>query len=411
MSKNDNTTESLFRVKEAEQNNKKEERLRDYLIKVENDATFYTKLFQSDRLDRNKACAFIRGMSSHFNDIGSTRNEDVFVSPRHCTLGFMTHRSEMTDADTSWDVWRVRIANNTRFQEFIGTLMGIKLNEHSEFRYPNGRGRWIPIDPNWEGVPVISQDSFLHKRVMKLVTMADKDFPNKRRPNSEGKSVVDVQEKDNPFMLVKQCSPTGSSMEIDRDENSGSNSDDSSKDSSDSNSTDDSSDDDKGEADEQQETGKNKSNSRNNSSSSNSSSSNSGRHKRSHNGVEREGRERGSFSVPNSHKRGPKGTGKGGRKDTSKTHMKGKSFKKYVKDEAGILVKRVEDTHGFITLDDIYVTGRSKDDGEKNVVETQGILRVVSLTRRKEIMDNLVFSGTKVFRAITQAAADHAQQR
>jgi hypothetical protein len=258
MSKNDNTTESLFRVKEAEQNNRKEERLRDYPIKVENDATFYTKLFQSDRLDRNKACAFIRGMSSHFNDIGSTRNEDVFVSPRHCTLGFMTHRSEMTDADTSWDVWRVRIANNTRFQEFIGTLMGIKLNEHSEFRYPNGRGRWIPIDPNWEGVPVISQDSFLHKRVMKLVTMADKDFPNKRRPNSEGKSVVDNQEKDNPFMLRKQSSPTSSSMKMDNDENSGSNLDDSSKDSSDSNSTDDSSDDDKGEAQEQQETGNKK---------------------------------------------------------------------------------------------------------------------------------------------------------
>ena len=69
------------------------------------------------------------------------------------------------------------------------------------------------------------------------------------------------------------------------------------------------------------------------------------------------------------------------------------------------------DTHGFKTLDDIYVTGCSKDDGEKSVVKAQGILRVVSLVRRKEIMDNLVFSSTKVFRAITQASADHAQQR
>jgi hypothetical protein len=141
------------------------------------------------------------------------------------------------------------------------------------------------------------------------------------------------------------------------------------------------------------------------------SSNKSGRHKRSYNGVEREGGERGYPSVPNSQKSRPKGTGKEGRKDKENTHKKGKSFKKYVKDKAGVLVKRVEDTHGFITLDDIYVTGRSKDEGEKNVAKTQGILRVVSLPQRKEIMNNLVFSDTKVFRATTQAAADHAQQR
>jgi hypothetical protein len=250
--------------------------------------------------------------------------------------------------------------------------MGIQLNRNSEFRFSNGRGRWMPIDPNWEGVPVISQESFLHEKVMRLVSMADRDFPNKGQPNSQGRSVSNVQEKDNPFILGKQSSSTSSSMKIDNNENSGSNLDDSSRDSSDSNSTDDSSEDDKGEAQEQQETGKNSSSSSNNSSNSNSSNK-SGRHKRSYNGVEREGGERGYPSVPNSQKSRPKGTGKEGRKDKENTHKKGKSFKKYVKDEAGELVKRVEDTHGFITLDDIYVTGRSKDNGEKNVVKTQGI--------------------------------------
>ena len=81
--------ESLFRVREAEENNKKEERLRDYPIKVENDATFYTKVFQSDRNDRSKEGSFIRGMASHFRDTGSTKDNDVFLSPRHCALEFM----------------------------------------------------------------------------------------------------------------------------------------------------------------------------------------------------------------------------------------------------------------------------------------------------------------------------------
>ena len=89
MSKSNTPTESLFKVKEAEKNNRREERLRDYPIKVENDTIFYTKEFQSDKNDRSKEGSFIRGMASHFRDTGSTKDNDVFLSPRHCALEFM----------------------------------------------------------------------------------------------------------------------------------------------------------------------------------------------------------------------------------------------------------------------------------------------------------------------------------
>ena len=179
MSKGNTPTESLFKVREAEKNNKKEEKLRDYPIKVNNDAIFFTVPFQSDQMDRSSEGLFTRGMSSHFGDIGDTKNGDVYLAPRHCLLQLMTHRGDMKDADTSWDVWRVRMVDGVRFREFIGTLIGIKLAQKSEFKYPNGRGRWETINARWKGVPVITHESFLHSKVRKLVTIADTMFPNK----------------------------------------------------------------------------------------------------------------------------------------------------------------------------------------------------------------------------------------
>ena len=218
---------SPFGVREAEENNKKEERLRDYPIEVENDSVFYTVEFHYDTEDRDKDSVFVRGMTSHFCDTKSLKNHELFVRPRHCSLEFMSHRSEMRDADTSWDVWRVQMVNKTRLQEFIGTLIGIQLNRNSEFKYPNGRGRWTPMNPNWEGVPVISRKSVLYEDVMKLVSTADRKFPSKGQPDAHGRSVSNVQEKNNPFILNKQDSSTSSSIRIDDDENSGSNSSDS----------------------------------------------------------------------------------------------------------------------------------------------------------------------------------------
>jgi hypothetical protein len=179
MSKGNTPTESLFKVRDAEKNNKKEEQLRDYPIKVDGDEIFYTVPFQSDQMDRSSAGLFARGMTSHFRDIGDTNDGDVFLGPRHCLLPYMTHRGDIKDADTSWDVWRVRMIDGVRFREFIGTLIGIKLAKKSEFKYPNGRERWETIDPRWKGVPVITHESFLHSKVRKLVTIADTMFPNK----------------------------------------------------------------------------------------------------------------------------------------------------------------------------------------------------------------------------------------
>ena len=398
---------SPFGVREAEENNRKEERLRDYPIEVEGDSVFYTVEFHYDTEDRGKDSVFVRGMTSHFCDTKSLKNHELFVRPRHCSLEFMSHRSEMKDADTSWDVWRVQMVNKTRIQEFIGTLIGIQLNRNSEFKYPNGRGRWTPLNPNWKGVPVISRQSVLYEDAMKLVSTADRNFPGKGQPDAYGRSVSNMQEKNNPFILNRQVSSTSSPIRINDDVNSGSNSGDSSEDSSDSDSTDDSSEEETVGTQEQQKTGKNYGS--NNSSSNNSSNGDSnkgrGRHKRSHNGADREG------EIPNSPENRPQRTGKEGRRSNKNKPKEGKSFKKYVKDETGAFVKRVEDTHGFLTLDNIYVTGRSKEDGEKNVVKTQGILRVVSFSRRSEIMYNLVFLDTKVFRSIMQAASEHAQHK
>ena len=200
MSKGNTPTESLFQVRKAGKS-KREEQLRDYPMNVDSDEIFFTVPFQSDRKDRSKEGLFTRGMSSHFWDIRDTKEGDFYMSPRHCLLPWMTHRADMRDEDTSWDVWRIRIVDGVKYREFIGTLIGIELAQKSEFEHPNGREKLETIDSRWQGLPVITDQSFLYSKVIKLATIADTKFPDKGKPNAKGVTTPDNQERNNPYVL------------------------------------------------------------------------------------------------------------------------------------------------------------------------------------------------------------------
>ena len=58
---------SPFGVREADENNRKEERLRDYPIEVEGDSVFYTVEFHYDTEDRGKDSDFVRGIPHRKN--------------------------------------------------------------------------------------------------------------------------------------------------------------------------------------------------------------------------------------------------------------------------------------------------------------------------------------------------------
>ena len=64
-----------------------------------------------------------------------------------------------------------------------------------------------------------------------------------------------------------------------------------------------------------------------------------------------------------------------------------------------------------VTLDDRYVRGRSKDEGNERVVKIQAILRLVTHERRTEIIDDLEFRSEKVWSRIRFAIADPEQRR
>ena len=286
--------------------------------------------------------------------------------PRVANLGSSRHLGDLSVAQLTVDLFRVRIFENERYLEYLGTYCGVVPGEGSNL-LQNGRGAWFRLSPNFQYMPVVPPGSQMDVRAAALEQEVDYESQDRDQQGTAQPNPLPA-EPGNPLSNAPPAVPStfrlaggGSGRKQRREEeDSGSSSD---------NASSESEDEDEG-GDTEDTSGK--------------------RGK----GTERD-----------------TGSGVGRRGKRRRRRERDEKSRNRVRDEAGVKGKCMDPDFCFRTLDDVYVRGRTKDDGNVKVVKIQAILRLVSWQRRLDIIDDLQFMSRQVWARIGLAIADPEQRR
>ena len=100
------------------------------------------------------------------------REGDKVMMPRVADPGSPRHMGDLSVAQLSVDLFRVRIFEGERYLEYLGTYFGVLPGEGSNL-LQNGRGAWFPLSPKFQGMPVVPPDSQMDIRAAVLEQEAD----------------------------------------------------------------------------------------------------------------------------------------------------------------------------------------------------------------------------------------------
>ena len=115
---------------------------------------------------------FVAAMAATVMPNEDIREGDKVMMPRVVSPGTSRNMGDLTVAQISVDLFRVRIFEGERYLEYLGTYFGVLPGEGSNL-LQNGRGAWFPLSPKFQGMPVVPPDSQIDIRAAVLEQEAD----------------------------------------------------------------------------------------------------------------------------------------------------------------------------------------------------------------------------------------------
>ena len=139
--------------------------------------------FWSSGEEQRQCDPFVGVMATMLSPSSVVKEGDKVLLPRVGDPRTVRHMGDLVDTQMSVDLFRVRIWQDSRYLEYLGTYFGVLPGEGSNL-IQDGRGAWFPLSPEFRGMPVVPPDSLVDMRAVILEQEADNAFLGDYLPGS-----------------------------------------------------------------------------------------------------------------------------------------------------------------------------------------------------------------------------------